>query len=215
MPTNYSLAITNNSTQFQNLCIYQKPVDLGVPNALSLAWLTAPAWPGTTVTFNWDVDYCFVWSQTGTLQPGVTFKAQQTVSADPNNLNNNQVVFADQLPQWGGTKPALTFLPGSAAGNAQLGSLYIRELSTIPPRSASVGIGMSNAGVFVVDAEPNMNLVFTPHPEYWVTAGLFEQGEVLNIEQITNTAMVDFNSTFNMNAVLAADNTWTITSGQS
>jgi hypothetical protein len=208
MSTQYSLTVTNNSTQFQDLCVYQKPVDLGVPNAMSLAWLTAPAWPLTTVTFTWDLDYCFVWSQTGTLKPGVTFQAQQTVPADPDNLNNNQVLFDF-------SQGAFTFEPGSAAGNPQLGSLYIRELSTIPTASATVGIGMSNAGVFAVQAEPNMNLVFSPHPEYWVTAGTFEHGEVLDIEQITNEAAVPYNGTFTMVAVLGPDNTWTVTTGQS
>lgn len=207
MPTNYSLTVINNSTQFQDLCVYQKPVDLGVPNAMSLAWLTAPAWPTTTVTFSWSLDYCFVWSQTGSLQPGVTFKAQQTWAANPDDLTQNQVLFNFD-------NDAFTFQAGSAAGTPQLGSLYIRELSSVPVGTATVGIGMATAGVFAVQAEPNMNLVFSPHPEYWITAGTFEQGEVLDIEQITNEAPVPFNGTFDMVATLSSQNTWTVTSGQ-
>jgi rhizosphere induced protein len=204
--TQYSLTVTNNSTQFQDLCIYQKAVDLGVPNALSLAWLTAPAWPNTTVQFTWSLDYSFVWSQTGVLKPGVTFDAQQIAPADPDNLNANQILFDYR-------NGAFTFTPGNASGTAQLGSLYIRELSTIPTAAATVGIGMSNAGVFAVQAEPNMNLVFTPHPSYWVSAGTFQQGQVLDIEQITNEQEVDYNGTFNMTAVLDATNLWTVKSG--
>ena len=206
MSTQYSLTVTNNSTQFQDLCIYQKAVDLGVPNALSLAWLTAPAWPNTTVQFTWSLDYSFVWSQTGVLKPGVTFDAQQIAPADPDNLNANQILFDYR-------NGAFTFTPGSASGTAQLGSLYVRELSTIPTAAATVGIGMSNAGVFAVQAEPNMNLVFTPHPSYWVSAGTFQQGQVLDIEQITNEQEVDYNGTFNMTAVLDATNLWTVKSG--
>jgi hypothetical protein len=204
--TQYSLTVTNNSTQFRDLCVYQKPVDLGVPNVMSLAWLTAPAWPGTTVKFSWSLDYCFVWSQTGTLKPGVTFLAQQTEPADPDDLNSNQIVF-------GYSQGAFDFMTGSASGTPQLDSLYIRELSTVPAGAATVGIGMSNAGVFAVQAEPNINLVFTPHPEYWITAGDFEHGEVLDIEQITNEQQVDFSGTFDMTAVLGPTNTWTVTSG--
>ncbi len=207
MSTNYSLTVTNNSTQFRDLCVYQKPVDLGVPNAMALAWLAAPAWPGTTVTFDWELDYCFVWSQTGSLKPGVTFKAQQTLSADPDNLNANQTLFDYRAG-------AFLFSPGNAAGTAELGSLYIRQLPSIPTSTATVGIGMSNAGVFAVEAQPNINLVFNPHPEYWVTAGTFEQGEVLDIEQITNVAAVPFDGTFDMNATLTSTNTWQISSGQ-
>lgn len=205
MSTQYSLTVTNNSTQFQDLCVYQKPVNLGVPDALSLAWLTAPAWPGTTVTFTWSLDYNFVWAQTGSLKPGVTFQAQQTLSADPDSLISNQVQFDYR-------NGAFTFVPGAANGTPQLGSLYIRELSGVPANSATVGIGMSNAGTFAVQAQPNSNLVFTPHPEYWITAGTFTAGEVLDIEQITNEAEVPYDGTFEMNAVLGSTNLWTVSS---
>jgi rhizosphere induced protein len=208
MSTKYSLTVTNNSTQFQDLCVYQKQVDLGVPNALSLAWLTAPAWPNTTVTFTWFLEYSFMWSQVGSLQPGVTFQAQQIQAADPESLTSNQVQFDYR-------SGAFTFLPGSAAGNAELGSLYIRELAGVPTNTASVGIGMSNAGTFAVPAQPNTNLVFTPEPEYWVTAGTFTQGQVLDIEQITNEVAVPYDATFSMQAVLDSQNNWTVTSSAS
>lgn len=203
MSTQYSLTVTNNSTQFQDLVVYQKAVDLGVPNALSLAWLTAPAWPGTTVTFTWSEDYNFVWSQTGTLQPGVTFQAQQTLPADPENPDNNQI-------QFGYPQGAFTFIPGAAMGTPELGSLYIRTLPDVPTNTASVGIGMSNAGTFVVEAGPNLNYVFTPHPSYWVAAGTFTAGEVLDIEEITTTQEVTFQSTFARTAVLGSNNLWTV-----
>jgi hypothetical protein len=206
MSTQYSLTVTNNSTQFQDLCVYQKQVDLGVPNALSLAWLTAPAWPNTTVTFTWSLDYSFMWSQIGSLKPGVTFQAQQIVDADPESLTSNQIQFDYR-------SGAFTFVPGSAAGNAELGSLYIRELAAIPANTATVGIGMSNAGTFAVPAQPNTNLVFTPHPEYWVTAGTFAQGQVLDIEQITNELAVPYDATFSMQAVLDSQNNWTVNAG--
>lgn len=204
MSTQYSLTVTNNSTQFQDLCVYQKPVDLGVPDAMSLAWLTAPAWPKTTVTFTWSLDYNFVWAQTGVLKPGVTFQAQQTMPADPDDLNANQIQFDFQ-------DGAFTFVEGAAVGTPKLGSLYIRELSAVPTGTATVGIGMSNAGTFAVQAQPNMNLVFTPHPEYWVTAGTFTAGEVLDIEEITNEAAVPYDGTFAMYAELDASNLWHIT----
>ncbi len=206
MSTQYSLTVTNNSTQFQDLCVYQKQVDLGVPNALSLAWLTAPAWPNTTVTFTWSLDYSFMWSQIGSLKPGVTFQAQQIVAADPESLTSNQIQFDYR-------SGAFTFVPGTAAGNAELGSLYIRELAGIPANTATVGIGMSNAGTFAVPAQPNTNLVFTPEPEYWVTAGTFTQGEVLDVEQITNELAVPYDATFSMQAVLDSQNNWTVSAG--
>jgi hypothetical protein len=137
----------------------------------------------------------------------VTFLAQQTQAANPNDLTANQVLFDYR-------NGAFTFAPGSSAGVAELGSLYVTESSRVPIGTATVGIGMSNAGVFAVQAQPNMNLVFTPHPEYWITAGTYEQGQVLDREQITNSANVEFEATTDMVAVLSPVNTWQITAGQ-
>lgn len=79
------------------------------------------------------------------------------------------------------------------------------------PMTAMVGIGLSNAATFAVPAQPNVNLVFTPHPEYWVTAGTFTHGQVLDIEEITNEVAVPFDATFTMTAVLDSQNNWTVT----
>ena len=203
MSTEYQLTVTNNSTQYQDLCIYQKAPDLGVANALSLAWLVAPAHPGTTVTFTWTVDYSFVWGETGTLQPGVAFKPQQAIPANPNSLGSNQIQFDYR-------NGAFTFIPGSAGGSPKLGSLYIRELAAIPPNTAAVGIGMSGAGTFVVPAQPNMNLVFTPHPQYWITFGNYTSGQVLDLEDITSEIEVSFDGTFSKRVVLDAGNNWSV-----
>lgn len=35
VPAQYALTVNNNSGQRQDVCIYQKPVDLGVPNAMT------------------------------------------------------------------------------------------------------------------------------------------------------------------------------------
>jgi hypothetical protein len=203
MSTQYSLTVTNNSTQFQDIVVYQKAVDLGVPNALSLAWLTKAAHPKTTVTFTWYEDYSFVWSETDYPQPGVTFTAQQTVDADPENPETNHI-------QFGYPKGAFTFVDGPVVGTPQLGSLYIRTLPDVPVGAGSVGIGMSNAGTFIAPAGPNLNYVFTPHPSYWVAAGTFTAGEVLDVEEITNSQQVTYQSTFTRTAVLGSNNLWSV-----
>ena len=207
--TGYELQVINNSTQFQDLCIYQTPVDLGVPNALSLAWLTAPAWPGTNVTFSWTLEYNFVWGDTDVIVPGSTFRSGQVWPADPGDPAQQQVL----LDYANG---AYTFRQGQATADPRPGSLYIRELAGIPlGDEAGVGIGMSGAATFVVPAQPNLNLVFTPHPSYWVTAGTFETGQVLDVEEITNQARVEFPpNVHSMIATLSADNTWNVTVGR-
>jgi hypothetical protein len=49
----YSLSVTNCSSQYRDFCLYQKPVDLGVPGAVSPVWMTQPARPAATVTSTW------------------------------------------------------------------------------------------------------------------------------------------------------------------
>ncbi|TDV56291.1 hypothetical protein [Actinophytocola oryzae] len=199
MSTNYSLAVTNNSSQLQDIVVFQKAPDRGRHNVLSLAWLTKRAHSGATVTFNWSEDYNFVWSESGPLRPGVTFKAQQAVPADPDRPVNNQI-------QFGYPSEAYTFVDGPAVRHPRPGSIYIRTLSDVPNGGAWVGIGMSGAGTFVVPATPNMVYDFTPHPEYWVAAGTFTAGEVMDIEEITNAHKVTYESTLTHSLVLHADN---------
>jgi hypothetical protein len=52
----------------------------------------------------------------------------------------------------------------------------------------------------------------TPHPAYWVTAGTFEHGEVLDIGSILgDSAEIQFPpGVYNMTAILNLDNTWTV-----
>lgn len=204
MPTEYSLTVTNNSTMFQDLCVYQKPVDLGVPDAVPLAWLCAPAWPKTTVTFTWGLDHSFVWARTGSLKPGIQLETQETVPADPDDLTRNQLRFDYQ-------KGAFAFIPGPVTDNPQAGSLYISELSGIPVNTAAVGIGMATGATFATLAQPSTLLAFTPHPSYWITAGTFVVGQVLDVEEITDEAEVAFEDTYAMRATLNPDNTWTVT----
>lgn len=205
--TGYRLTAINNSSDYVDFCVYQTQPNLGVPNAKSLAWFSDPAWPTTKIAFDWTIDYSFVWSQTGELVPGVVFHAAQVWDADPSDTSNNQILFDYE-------QSAYTFENGSAVDTPQRGNLYIKELATIPLKAASVGIGMSGAGTFAVQAQPNQNLVFTPHPLYWITAGTFTPGEVLDVGQISNAAQVVFPpGVFAMTATLNLDNTWTITSG--
>ena len=198
MPDRYSLAVTNNSGQFQDIVVYQKPADLGVPDALSLAWLTAPAHPTTTVTFAWHEEYNFVWSRSNG-----PFVARQVLPADPENPEKNQI-------QLGYPHGAFTFVDGPATANPQLGSLYVRTLPDVPENAALVGIGMSDAGTSVVPARPNLNYVFTPHPSYWVAAGTFTAGEVLDLEVVTTTQEIVYQGTFSRAASLGPDNQWTV-----
>jgi len=92
------------------------------------------------------------------------------------------------------------------------GSLTVVEGSGVGLDQASVGIGMSGSGTYAVQAQPNLQLTFTPHPVYWITFGNFTQGEVLDIQSLTNPAQINYPAgNYAMVATLNQDNTWTIT----
>jgi len=202
--TSYRLKVINDSSNYADFCVYQQDPKLGVPKVQSLAWFAKPLFPTTVANFTWTIDYSFVWSETGELKPGVLFEASQVWPADPGDPLDSQVLFT-YLDQ------AYTFEEGEAVLTPQLGSLYVREQPAIPLKQASVGIGMAGSGTFAVQAQPNTLLTFTPHPAYWITAGTYQQGEVLDIGAITEAAEIQFPpGVFNMTAILKLDNTWTV-----
>ncbi len=49
---------------------------------------------------------------------------------------------------------------------------------------------MAGSGTFAVQAQPNMTAVFTPHPNYWVIFGNFENGDVMDIQDVTQAVEV-------------------------
>jgi rhizosphere induced protein len=205
--TQYALNVVNNSTNYVDLCVFQTPPDLGVMDVATLAWFVEPAHPTTVVDFTWQEDYSFVWAQTGSLSAGVQFRAKQAWPADPSDPAQQQVQFTF-------LRDAYTFQEGTAVGTPKIGNLYIKETDQLPLNEASVGIGMAGAGTFAVSAQPNQNLVFTPHPEYWITAGTFTPGQVVDIEEMSNVAALPFPpGVFVLTAILNPDNTWTVENG--
>ncbi|HEV2740663.1 MAG TPA: hypothetical protein VGU66_19030 [Candidatus Elarobacter sp.] len=195
----YNLTFVNNSSLAGSACVYQTAPDIGVQDVMSLAWFAKFTNPGTQATFSWQINYSFVWGQTGTLVPGVLFNASQVLPADLSLNNKTTLVY----------NGGFDFSPTTSGPNP--GSLYIAENNTIPPNQASVGVGMSGAGTYVVQADPNLQLMFTPTPQYWITFGDYTQGVVMSIEEITSTANINFPpNTYEMVATLNADDTWTV-----
>lgn len=199
--TGYTLTATNGSPGFLDVCLFQKAVVPGVPGAFSLAWLVAPAHAGATVTFTWSTDHSFVWAVTGPLTPGITFMPWGQIAADPNGPSRNRTGFGFDNGAYG-------FVPPTAGGTLPQGSLGIDVLATVPQDTASVGIGMSSAPVFAAQADPGANLVFRPDPQYWIAAGSYFRGEVLDVEEIEVAAEVPFGDAQSMRAFLSPSGGW-------
>lgn len=200
MSQKYSINFKNNSRNYGKICVYQTAPDINDPQLVSLAWFAEPAHPTTRVSFQWSIDYDFIWDETGPLVPGVVFDASQTWPADL--VTSNSVDFTS-------AQGALTFANQVAAGRA--GTLYVHNSKDVPFDVASVGIAMSGAGTFARPAQPNLTYTFTPHPVYWVVFGDYQPGEVLDLETITGAQQINFNpNVYSVDVTLNLDNTWTV-----
>ncbi len=197
MGTQYSLTCKNQSSLLGSFAVFQRAPSITVPaNVFSLAWFARPAHPGTQVTFTWMVDYSFVWSETGILQPGITFNASETLPADPFVQNFTQLT----EDVYGATY----FTQPNPSGT--VGSLTIQQLSNVVPNRTSVGVGMAGQGTFVVQAAPNMTAVFTPHPNYWVIFGNYETGQVMDIENVTGEVEATYAGSLTSRTVILQPN---------
>lgn len=195
----YSVIFDNQSSNTGSVCVYQKQPDITDPKIMSLAWFSKAADPTTKIEFKWQIEYDFLWDQTGELKPGIVFDASQVWQADLSSQN------AITLTQDAGGYTFKNLTSGVS------GTLTINTDGTIPQKDVSVGIGMAGFGTFVVQGQPNWHVSFTPHPEYWITFGDYEQGQVLDISSTSNPAQIKFpNRIYKMHATLQSDNTWNI-----
>jgi hypothetical protein len=181
MSTTYRLQVANNSSAFEQFAIYQNDPDLGVSNAMSLAWFVQGAHPGQTLYFEWTIDYSVMWSRSGITGNAVKFVVGQEVPVDPSDTKGNGVDldFADDVPL---LRPARF-----ALGTSRSGCIYVNEKSSLPDTSAGmVGLAIGGRPAYAAAAAPNRLEVFSPHLNYWITAGTFEQGVALDAEEISS-----------------------------
>lgn len=199
MGTKYQLSVKNDSFNSGSICVYQTIPDQD-RNLFSLAWFSKACHPGTTVTFGWTIDYSFCWSQSGILKPGVVFNATEKKAADPSDPSNNATGFSKQ-------EGAYLFTP--AKTHPSDGCLGIYLDNTIAHGEAAVGVGMGGQAAFAATASPNYSMTFSPHPQYWVVFGTFQEGEVMDLNRCTGTCNVKFpTNVYKKELTLRDDNTW-------
>jgi len=200
MSNQYTLNVQNNSTQSGSFCIFQEAPDINVPGITTMAWLAKMCHPTTDLKFNWSVNYSFVWSNTTNLKPGTKVKTSQDWDA---NLNTKNKITFDYIDK------AYTF-KDEKQGDYE-GNLYIDQTQRVGPKVASVGIGMSGKGTFLVPSQPNMKIIMTPKPTYWLIFGDFEEGEILDITRVSEHALkLQYKGTETMSVDYDGGNKWTI-----
>lgn len=200
-PKPYTLKFINESRNAWTFCVYLSPPQVNAPDVQAMAWLTADAAPTTHVSLSWTLDYGFTWLRTASISHGkVIVTSSQVWPADLEQKNQITYTAKHGLPTFAS--------PGEGANS---GSLYIGQDRRVDANKSLVGFAIAGSPVYTVPAQPNVDLIFTPDPHYWVTFGRFVQGQVLDLSEITNSAPVVFSpNTHNMVARLNADNLWSI-----
>ncbi|HXO30201.1 MAG TPA: hypothetical protein VOA80_22835 [Thermoanaerobaculia bacterium] len=200
MADTYTLTFVNHSTNQGDVCLYQADPGLGVPGAVSTAWMVKPSFPGTETVFHWQTQYEFVWGEPGNLKPGATFVAMNRHGAEVGS--SNLIAFDKRDGSYGFFDQG----PGPDASR-----LVVQVRGGVSPGQVAVGIGMSGMAIYAVQAMPNMTYTFSPHPTYWIAFGGFAPGEVLDTQKIHLPAQVSFPAgIFAMTAELTPDNSWTV-----
>jgi rhizosphere induced protein len=198
----YQISFINNSLNSGTFMLFQQDPSLTMPGLKSIAWITKFANPGTQGFFSWNLSYNFSWTESESPASGITSGSSQSFPAGHDLATMNGIT--------------LTYNEGFSfidpVDQSPAGSLYIKQDASIPMFRATVGIGMAGAPTFMVQAEPNMDVTFTPHPEYWITFGEFTQGEAIDVQEVAAKALqVSFPPGITkMRVTLNPDNTWTV-----
>lgn len=197
--TIYTLDVIHNGTDCGDICLYQT-YDGQMDDIRPLVWFKKTAHPGTLMQFTWSIKYSMAWSEQGDLTPGVVFRASQVVDADPADTNSNTLLLTRE-------KGAFRF--GDSDNPTKAGKLGIVCDQTIPAGTVSVGVAMSGKPAQACVASPNLKYTFAPHPRYWIAFGRFEEGEVIDINRMTQKFEIKYPvNTYAQTVELCADNSW-------
>lgn len=199
--TIYTLDVLHNGTDCGDICLYQT-YDGQMDDIRPLVWFNKTAHPGTRLRFEWNINYSMAWSEQGDLTPGVVFQASQIVDADPADTAANTLLL---------TREQGAFRFGESDNPTKAGKLGIVCDSTIPTGTVSVGVAMSGKPAVACVASPNMKYTFMPHPHYWIAFGKFEEGEVIDINRMTQKFEIKYPvNVFSQTVELGGNNSWAI-----
>jgi hypothetical protein len=199
MGKKYSVTVNNRASHSAFFMVFQNDPTSWSPNALSLAWFAKYSNPSKTarVKFEWTVDTGFSWAETGELKPGIQFAATELY--DPSNGLNKITLDYNGAYQF--------IDPTSGADKDRF---YLNETKNIPLKSqAAVGVTMSGSTVYAVQARPNQNLTFSPHPEYFIAYGDYLEGDVIDVSTVNNPLRLEYpTGVYALTTTLNVDGSW-------
>jgi hypothetical protein len=174
----YNLIVNNESTEEGYALIFCQKPDANTPDVQTYAWLSKFLYPGVKADFSWQMQWAFMWKQINSIN-----ESQQIVLTD---LQTNNKITLD----YDAGHQAFHFAD-QAQGDSP-GSLYIEESANVPNGMAQVGLALSGHPAFLVNSQPNMNVVITPKPSYFLMFGTHEDQGPISIEQYSKAVALNY-----------------------
>jgi hypothetical protein len=187
----YSLTVLNENAKWQQFALFQTIPQIIGPSIdpTSLAWMVGGAAAGSPdnpsqSAFNWTIDYSvtvgYIQQQGSTTSPR-SFQTASSVGVMIDTQNTVPVTYQGPFPYGA---------PGFPAGptDGVKGLIVAKADNNIPTVAVqasksvylNVGIAMAGKPTVAVQLEPNITYQFTPKPRYYILAGSFLQGQVID-----------------------------------
>ncbi len=187
----YSLKVLNENAKFQQFALFQTiPKVIGASfDPISLAWMVGGAAKGTPDNpsqsqFSWTIDYAattgYIQDLGTTTQPR-SFQTASQMGVLINSANTLGVTYQGQFPYGAPGFPdsPTDGTPGLIVVKAD-GTLPTVPVQSSQKVSVNVGLAMSGKSAIAVQLEPNLTYQFTPKPRYYILAGSFVEGQVID-----------------------------------
>ena len=172
-------------------------------STVNLAWLTQQIDATNSYTFTWDMTWGFLWSSSGT-KPGYQWAGTGKLPADPLSPTKCAAEFT-----YNGD---FQLLPGQGTPNGD--TLWVTDSPTIPIPSvkpSSVAVTLGGSPACATDAGPNLGQTYTLHPTYYIDAGDYVQGQMVDGSSVTAyQKLVYAAGSTSLTATLGVENTWTV-----
>jgi hypothetical protein len=204
MSDQYSLTIVNNSQLPRpTFAVFAQLPGLPSLGSTSLAWLVRQINRGNMYRFTWDIDWGFTWAAQG-VSKGYQWNGSGTAPADPMSRNECRVEF-----DYNGD---FQFNPLQGIPDGE--HLQIADTFRIPvpdKQPSSVGVTLNGQAVCAIDAGPSLEQVFTLHPTYFIDAGNYVAGQMLDADSVTDFQELEYSDgNTALTATLNGQNKWKV-----
>ena len=220
MGQTYTLKLQNNSTDWVFAVYTMMPtfaLSEGNENAgfslasqFPIAWLAKRVNAGNFVEYEWSLDFSVAYAAQG-CQAGAKWRGGKPLDMNPNSESQNSA----KLSYSGDYRFELS----SGAHPVKPDELYIDADATVPQwkpdegPSVALAIATGSGGTptpaIATDSGPNINHMFTLHPEYYIQAGRVEQGVMVDITLVTPHQRVTYSpGVYEASWTLTPSNTW-------